>query len=53
MFELNDVTQKEGICFKDSKTLLIVDEKDKKTGGNLYEIKLSDLKSKANSSGNP
>lgn len=46
MFELNDVTQKEGICFKDSKTLLIVDEKDKKTGGNLYQIKLSDLKSK-------
>jgi len=46
MFELNDATQKEGICFKDSKTLLIVDEKDKKTGGNLYEIKLSDLKAK-------
>ena len=47
MFELNDVTQKEGICFKDDKTLLIVDEKDKKTGGNLYEIKLSDLKTKS------
>lgn len=46
MFELNDVTQKEGICFKDDKTLLIVDEKSKKTGGNLYEIKLADLKSK-------
>jgi len=46
MFELNDVTQKEGICFKDRKSLLIVDEKDKKTGGNLYEIKLSDLKTK-------
>jgi len=46
MFELNDATQKEGICFKDSKTLLIVDEKDKKTGGNLYEIKISDLKPK-------
>lgn len=47
MFELNDVTQKEGICFKDNQTLLIVDEKSKKTGGNLYEIKLSDLKSKS------
>lgn len=46
IFELNDVTQKEGICFKDDKTLLIVDEKSKKTGGNLYEIKLSDLKAK-------
>jgi len=47
MFELNDVTQKEGICFKDDKTLLIVDEKDKKTGGNLYEIKLASLKTKS------
>lgn len=46
-FELNDTTQKEGICFKDNQTLLIVDEKSKKTGGNLYEIKLSDLKSKS------
>jgi len=44
--QLPEVTQKEGICFKDNKTLLIVDEKDKKTGGNLYEIKISDLKSK-------
>lgn len=47
MFELNDVTQKEGVCFKDNETLLIVDEKSKKTGGNLYEIKLADLKSKS------
>ncbi|TPD65696.1 NHL repeat-containing protein [Flavobacterium microcysteis] len=47
MFELNDATQKEGVCFKDNQTLLIVDEKSKKTGGNLYEIKLSDLKSKS------
>jgi outer membrane protein assembly factor BamB len=44
---LPDVTQKEGICFKDNETLLIVDEKDKKTGGNLYEIKISDLKPKS------
>lgn len=47
MFELNDVTQKEGVCFKDNETLLVVDEKSKKTGGNLYEIKLADLKSKS------
>lgn len=47
MYELPDVTQKEGVCFKDNETLLIVDEKSKKTGGNLYEIKLSDLKSKS------
>lgn len=47
MYELNDVTQKEGVCFKDNETLLIVDEKDKKTGGKLYEIKLSDLKTKS------
>lgn len=46
MFELSDISQKEGVCFKDNETLLIVDEKDKKTGGNLYEIKLSDLKTK-------
>ncbi|MFC6096920.1 hypothetical protein ACFPVY_09720 [Flavobacterium qiangtangense] len=44
--QLPEVTQKEGICFKDNETLLIVDEKDKKTGGNLYKIKISDLKSK-------
>ena len=44
--QLPEVTQKEGVCFKDNETLLIVDEKDKKTGGNLYEIKISDLKSK-------
>lgn len=47
MHELNDATQKEGVCFKDNETLLIVDEKDKKMGGNLYEIKLSDLKPKS------
>ena len=44
---LPDATQKEGICFKDNETLLIVDEKDKKTGGNQYEFKISDLKSKS------
>ena len=40
MHELNDVTQKEGVCFKNNETLLIADEKDKKTGGNLYEVNL-------------
>ncbi|KOS07858.1 hypothetical protein AM493_18690 [Flavobacterium akiainvivens] len=40
---LGHLTQKEGICFKDSNTLLIADEKDNGTGGKLYEVKLSDL----------
>lgn len=39
--ELNSFTQKEGICFVDNQTLLITDEKDKKTGGKLYELVLS------------
>jgi len=38
--ELNHFTQKEGICFKDDNTLFITDEKDKKTGGNLYQLRL-------------
>lgn len=46
MYELGHASQKEGLCFKDTDTLLIADEKDKKTGGKLYELKLSDLKSK-------
>ncbi|MXN89895.1 hypothetical protein GR160_01530 [Flavobacterium sp. Sd200] len=45
-FDLGHTSQKEGICFKDNNTLLIADEKDKKEGGKLYEIKLSDLKAK-------
>jgi WD40 repeat protein len=38
--ELNHYSKKEAICFKDDNTLLIADEKDKKTGGNLYLLKL-------------
>lgn len=38
-------TQKEGICFVDENTLYITDEKDKKTGGNLYKLLLSKPKS--------
>lgn len=46
MHELGFVSQKEGICFTDNNTLLIADEKDKKIGGNLYQLKLSGLKAK-------
>lgn len=42
-YDLGHLSQKEGICFKDNDTLLIADEKDKGTGGKLYEIKLSAL----------
>lgn len=45
MLKLGHLSQKEGLCFKDNDTLLIADEKDKKTGGKLYEVKLSALKS--------
>lgn len=45
--ELNHVSQKEAICFKDENTLLIADEKNKKNGGNVYEVKLNDLKLKS------
>jgi len=38
--ELNHHTQKEGLCFKDEKTILITDEGEKKFNGNLYELKL-------------
>lgn len=37
---LNHNTQKEAIVFLDDKTLLIADEKDKKTGGNVYRFPL-------------
>ena len=45
-YDLNHVTQKEGICFKDNDTLLIADERDKKEGGKLYEVTLSGLEAK-------
>lgn len=44
--ELNHYSQKEAVCFKDNNTLLIADEKDKKTGGNIYQVSLESLKSK-------
>ncbi|MDF2553780.1 MAG: hypothetical protein K0R77_3055 [Chryseobacterium sp.] len=37
---LNHNSQKEAIVFIDDKTLLIADEKDKKTGGNVYQFSL-------------
>lgn len=37
---LNHNSQKEAIVFADDKTLLIADEKDKKTGGNVYSFSL-------------
>lgn len=40
MHELGFTSQKEGICFTDNNTLLIGDEKEKQTGGKLYQLKL-------------
>ena len=37
---LNHDSQKEAVVFVDDKTVLIVDEKDKKTGGNVYRFSL-------------
>jgi hypothetical protein len=44
--DLDDYTQKEGLCFKDNATIYISDEKTKNIGGNLYQYNLDDLKSK-------
>lgn len=41
---LGDYSQKEGICFVGNDKLLITDEKDKSTGGNLYSVAVSKLK---------
>lgn len=38
--ELKHYTQKEGLCFKDDQTVYICDERDKKTGGFVYSVKL-------------
>lgn len=35
---LHDNSQKESVVFLDDKTLLIADERDKKTGGNIYKF---------------
>ncbi|WP_040473896.1 hypothetical protein [Flavobacterium frigoris] len=45
--ELQHNSQKEAICFKDNATLLIADERVKKTGGKLYEISINKLKLKS------
>ncbi|WP_306349985.1 hypothetical protein [Flavobacterium sp. '19STA2R22 D10 B1'] len=47
--ELQLVSQKEGICYKDDSTLLITDERKKKSGGNLYSLDLKSLKLKSKS----
>ena len=39
-YDFNFESQKEGVCFKDNKTLYITDEKAHGHGGNLYELKL-------------
>lgn len=40
-YDFSFESQKEGVCFKDSKTLLITDEKAHGNGGNLYEFILN------------
>ncbi|WP_330443499.1 hypothetical protein [Flavobacterium sp. C4GT6] len=42
-YPLGHMSQKEGICFKDKYTLYIVDEKDSKAGGYLYEVGMERL----------
>ncbi|MCF6133373.1 hypothetical protein [Flavobacterium wongokense] len=44
--ELDHYSQKEAVSFKDENTLLIADEKDKSTGGNIYQFDLRNLKAK-------
>lgn len=39
--DLKSFTQKEGVCFVGNDKLYITDEKDKKTGGKLYQLILS------------
>ena len=40
IYEFNNSSQKEGICFKNNNTLYITDEKSHGNGGNLYELKI-------------
>jgi len=42
-FKLNHFSQKEAVCFKDNKTLIIADEKTNKVGGKVYEVSLDKL----------
>jgi hypothetical protein len=44
VLKLNHYSQKEAVCFKDNKTLIIADEKNNKIGGNVYEVSLAALK---------
>ena len=39
--DFNHNSQKEGVCFKDSNTILITDETKKGSGGNIYTFKLN------------
>ncbi|MDR6845696.1 hypothetical protein [Flavobacterium granuli] len=45
LLKLNHFSQKEAVCFTNSETLIIADEKTNKIGGNVYEVSLSKLKS--------
>lgn len=40
---LNHFSQKEAICFKDNKTLLMADEKTKKIGGKVYQLDVNTI----------
>jgi hypothetical protein len=41
--DLNHYSQKEAVCFKNNDALLIADEREKKEGGNLYQVSLQSL----------
>ena len=45
--DLDHFSQKEAVTFKNNETLLIADERVKKTGGNLYELNLKSVKKKS------
>ncbi len=45
--DLDHFSQKEAVTFKNNETLLIGDERVKKTGGNLYELNLKSVKKKS------
>ena len=45
-YDLGHVSQKEGLTFTDDDTMLIADEREKKTGGRLYKVTLSGLEAK-------
>lgn len=45
-YNLNHVSQKESITFKNNNTVFLADEVKKKNGGYIYEVDLTNLKSK-------